>query len=171
MEPIIAIDQPGSTITQDTITLDYDRRCRRRLALRTANGRDILLNEARPVHLVNGAILRLADGSAVQVIAEAEALLEITANSSSELVRIAWHLGNRHLPTQLLPGANGGTIHIREDHVIAAMVEGLGGRVVKLVAAFDPESGAYAEGTGGHHHHAHDHDHGHDHHHHEHAHG
>jgi len=56
----------------------------------------------------------------------------------------------------------------RHDHVIAAMVQGLGGHVDALAAPFDPEGGAYAEGTGGHHHDHHAHDHGHDH---EHAHG
>jgi urease accessory protein len=76
-------------------------------------------------------------------------------------VRIAWHLGNRHLPTQLLPGDNanspGGFLRIRHDHVIAEMVEGLGGACQPVLAPFDPEGGAY-EGGGGHHHdHAHAH--------------
>ena len=75
-----------------------------------------------------------------------EPLLEIHAHDAGELVRIAWHLGNRHLPVQLL----GERIRIRADHVIGEMVEGLGGHVDAIEAPFDPEAGAYA---GGHHHH------------------
>jgi urease accessory protein len=81
-------------------------------------------------------------------------LLDIHAHDRNELVRIAWHLGNRHLPVQLLDGH----IRIRADHVIADMVENLGGHVARVVAAFDPEEGAYAGGhasPGTHHHHHH----------------
>lgn len=167
---ISTIEEPGSADTPDSVRLGHDRRSRRRIVFTTAAGREILLDEHRPVHLRDGVILRLSDGSTVRVEAEQEELLEIAASSSAELVRIAWHLGNRHLPTQLLPGPQGGTIRIRHDHVIAAMAEGLGGTVTHLLAPFDPEGGAYAEG-GAHHHHGHDHhdDHGDDHHHHEHA--
>lgn len=152
---ISTIEEPGSAAAQDSVRLDHDRRSRRRMVFTTAAGREILLDEHRPMHLCDGAILRLSDGSAVRVEAEPEGLLEITASSSAELVRIAWHLGNRHLSTQLVPGPHGGTIRIRHDHVIAAMAEGLGGTVRHLRAPFDPEGGAYAEG-GAHHHHAHD---------------
>ena len=88
--------------------------------------------------------------------AQPEPLLEIHAHDEGELVRIAWHLGNRHLPVQLL----GDRIRIRADHVIEEMVEGLGGHVDAIEAPFDPEAGAYA---GGHQHH-HDDDDGHHHH-------
>ena len=166
MQRIIAIEPPGTSVAADRVRLDHDRRCRRRIVLDTLGGQRILLDEQRPVHLREGAVLRLADGTAVVVEAEPERLHEIHAHSSEDLVRIAWHLGNRHLPTQLMPGPNGGTIRIRHDHVIAAMVEGLGGHVHSLEAPFDPEGGAYAEKAGGHahgHHHAHDHDHDHAH--------
>jgi len=163
MERITAIEPPGSGVATDRVRLDHDRRSRRRMVIDTAGGRRLLLDEQRPVHLRYGAVLRLADGTGVLVEAEPEDLHEIHAHSSAELVRIAWHLGNRHLPTQLLPGQDGGTIRIRHDHVIAAMVEGLGGHVHAISAAFDPEGGAYAEGTGGHHHGHHDHGHAHAH--------
>ena len=81
-------------------------------------------------------------GGVICVRAQAEPLLEIHAHDEGELVRIAWHLGNRHLPVQLL----GDRIRIRADHVIKAMVEGLGGHVDAIEAAFDPEAGAYAGG-------------------------
>ena len=71
----------------------------------------------------------------------------------AELSRIAWHLGNRHLPTQFAAGR----LRIRADHVIAGMVEHLGGHWRRIEAPFDPEGGAYASAGHGHHHH---HDHG-----------
>ena len=117
-----------------------------------------LLDLPEATRLKDGDGLKLEDGSWIAIEARPEALLEITATDAAHLVRIAWHLGNRHLPTQLLDGK----IRIREDHVIAEMVLGLGGTVAKLAAPFDPEAGAYA-GGGGHHHHHHDDD---DHHHH-----
>lgn len=170
MQRIVGIEPPGASATTDSARLDHDHRSRRRMVIETTGGRRVLLDEQRPVHLRDGAVLRLADGTGVLVEAEPEQLHEIHAHSSAELVRIAWHLGNRHLPTQLLPGPDGGTIRIRHDHVIAAMVEGLGGHVHAISAPFDPEGGAYAEGTAGHHHGHHHHDHAHDHEH-EHAHG
>ena len=78
-----------------------------------------------------------------------EQLLEIHAHSDAALVRIAWHLGNRHLPVQLL----GDRIRIRADHVIADMVAGLGGHAETIDAPFDPEAGAYAGAGHAHRHH------------------
>ena len=82
----------------------------------------------------------------MRVTSRPEPLLEIHAHDAAGLVRIAWHLGNRHLPVQLL----GDHIRIRADHVIADMVRTLGGHVHTIDAPFDPEAGAY---VGGHHHH------------------
>jgi urease accessory protein len=116
----------------------------------------------RVVHLRGGDRLLLEDGGRVAIAAAAEPLIEITAPDMAALVRIAWHLGNRHLPTQLLDGH----LLIRHDHVIAGMVEGLGGSCRAILAPFDPEGGAYSGGAAAH---AHDHGHHHhDHHHHDH---
>jgi urease accessory protein len=144
-----AADQIGAS---DTVRLDHDQRTRRRMVYTTEAGAAILLDMQRPVRLRDGDRLRLEDGALVLVEAMPEALIEIAANSTAQLVRIAWHLGNRHLPTQLLPGENGGTLRIRHDHVIAEMVEGLGGDCQPVLAPFDPEGGAY-EAAGGHRHH------------------
>lgn len=160
---------------EDVVRLDHDRRTRRRMVFTTEAGRPILLDMPRPVRLRDGDGLRLEDGSLVRVEALPEALIEITAPDTAALVRIAWHLGNRHLPTQLLLEGERGRLRIREDHVIAEMVAGLGGHCQPLMEAFDPEGGAYDGAPGGHaHHHGHDdhdHDHAHGHHHHDHAHG
>ena len=158
MRRIAAVEHEHAEAS-DTVRLDHDQRTRRRIVYTTEAGVAILLDMPRPVRLRDGDTLRLEDGALVQVEAMPEALIEIAAPSSAALVRIAWHLGNRHLPTQLLlPGENGGLLRIRHDHVIAEMVEGLGGACQPVLAPFDPEGGAY-EG-GGHHH---DHDHGHAH--------
>lgn len=164
MRRIHAIEPSDAGPAEDTVRLDHDQRNRRRMVYTTESGRPIMLDMPRPVHLRDGDLLRLEDGALVSVEALSEALIEIHAHSTDQLVRIAWHLGNRHLPTQLLPGADGGTLRIRHDHVIAAMVEGLGGHCEAVLAPFDPEGGAYEGGGGGHHH-------GHGHHHHEHEHG
>ena len=140
----------------DTVLIDFDRRYRRRIALKTEGGADLLLDLAQAVRLRDGDGLPTETG-VVRVKAKPEPLLEIHAHDDGELVRIAWHLGNRHLPVQLC----GDRIRIRADHVIAEMVEGLGGHVDDIEAPFDPEPGAYAAGGGGHHHHHgddHDHD-------------
>ncbi|MBS0559348.1 MAG: urease accessory protein UreE [Proteobacteria bacterium] len=145
----------------DRVLVDHDRRHRRRIVLRTEAGRDLLIDLPQAARLRHGDGLALDGGGVVLVEAKPEALLEIHAHDEGELVRIAWHLGNRHLPVQLL----GDRIRIRADHVIAEMVEGLGGHVEEIEAPFDPEAGAYA---GGHHHHHDDDDHGHGHGHHHH---
>jgi len=130
----------------DRVLIDFDRRHRRRILLPTEGGNEVLLDLPQAARLRHGDGLALDDGGVVRVCAKPEPLLEIHAHEEGELVRIAWHLGNRHLPMQLL----GDRIRIRADHVIEAMVEGLGGHVDPIEAPFDPEAGAYA---GGHQHH------------------
>ena len=132
----------------DRVRIDHDRRHRRRILLATEAGRELLLDLPQAARLRHGDGLLLDDGGLVAVEARPECLAEIHAHGEAELARIAWHLGNRHLPVQLL----GGRIRIRADHVIEAMVELLGGHVARVEAAFDPEAGAYAGG----HAHAHD---------------
>jgi urease accessory protein len=138
----------------DRVLLDYDRRHRRRVLLTTERGAEMLLDLPHAARLRHGDGLLLEDGRVVAVAARPEPLLEITAADADALTRIAWHLGNRHLPVQLLPGA----LRIRADHVIADMARGLGARVREIGAAFDPEAGAYAAGGTGHHHHDDGHD-------------
>ena len=139
----------------DIVHLDYDARHRRRIMLTTEGGRDVLLDLARAVRLRDGDGLALDGGGVLRVAARAERLLEIHAHDEGELARIAWHLGNRHLPVQFVDKR----IRIRIDHVIEEMVELLGGHVAHIEAPFDPESGAYAGGQSHHgigHGHAHD---------------
>ena len=147
----------------DTVVLDFDDRHRRRMAMRGTRGLDFLLDLENATVLRGGDALVLDDGRLIEVVAAPEPLAEIRGNNPQHLVRVAWHLGNRHLPTQIT--AKG--LRIRRDHVIEAMVEGLGARVIVIEAPFDPEGGAYAGSghvhapeTDPHHHDEHcDHDH------------
>jgi urease accessory protein len=122
-----------------SVTLDFDRRYRRRLRFCADQGAEILLDLPEAMHIRDGDALVLDDGSLVAVHAAAEQLLEISAPAPDLLIRLAWHLGNRHLSAQFLPGA----LRILDDHVIADMVRGLGGTVEPRTAPFDPEPGAY----------------------------
>jgi urease accessory protein len=148
----------------DTIVLDFDDRHRRRMAMTGTRGLEFLLDLENAVALRGGDALVLEDGRLIEVVAAAEPLLEVRTRDSVHLVRIAWHLGNRHLPTQIMPKG----LRIRRDHVIEAMVTGLGARIIEIEAPFDPEGGAYAQAAHDHavHDHGHDHHGDHDHHHH-----
>jgi urease accessory protein len=134
-------------IAVDTVVLDYDARYRRRMAMTGTGGLRFILDMEKAVVLADGDALVLDDGRLVTVKAAAEPLLEITCADPEHLARIAWHLGNRHLPAQI----DGNRVLIREDHVIAEMVRGLGAEVRHVHVPFTPEGGAYA--GGGHHHH------------------
>jgi urease accessory protein len=124
----------------DTVTLPFLDRHRRRIRLVADSGTPFLLDLARAQHLGEGDGLELDNGSYIRVRSAPEPVIEIAADTPNALLRIAWHLGNRHLPLQALEGR----LRIRADHVIAAMVEGLGGHITRLEAPFDPEIGAYA---------------------------
>jgi urease accessory protein len=164
----------------DTVVLGFDDRHRRRMAMTGTRGLEFLLDLEHAVVLRGGDALVLDDGRLIEVVAAPEPLIEIRGNDPHHLVRVAWHLGNRHLPTQIM--AKG--LRIRRDHVIEAMVKGLGARVIEIEAPFDPEGGAYAadghahapdphdhaaHGASSHVHgdHGHHHDHHHDGHHHD----
>lgn len=125
----------------DTVTLDFDARFRRRIVLGTDQGRELLLDLAQATPLAHGDGLVTGAGI-VEVIAAPEKLAEIRANDDAHLVRLAWHLGNRHLPTEIC----GEVLRIRYDHVIVDMAQKLGARVAQVTAPFTPEGGAYGHG-------------------------
>ncbi len=155
------------------VTLTYDDRHRRRLRLKTEAGMDFLLDLDRAALLRDGDGLLLDDGGWVAVGAAPEDVVDVRGATPRATARLAWHLGNRHLPVQIL---DDGAIRFRYDHVIEEMVIGLGGTTTRASAPFTPEGGAYEGAGGGHdhhgHHHHHDDDDGHTHgHHHHHHHG
>ena len=139
--PIVEI-VPARTWTaaaSDRVRLDFDGRRRRRIVLSGLSGGRYLLDLPEAAHLRDGDALRLADGRLVEVEALPEPLLEVRAPSPAALLRLAWHIGNRHLAAAI----QADRILIRRDHVIAHMLEHLGARVAEIEAVFDPEGGAY----------------------------
>jgi urease accessory protein len=164
-------DAQGAAALADTVVLHFDDRHRRRIAMTGTKGLDFLLDLPDAVALRGGDALLLDDGRLVEVVAAAEPLIEVRGRTPGDLVRLAWHIGNRHLSAQVMANA----LRIRGDHVVEEMLRGLGASVVEIEAPFDPEGGAYAgaanatighhkHGDGPHDHKKHDHKkHGHEH--------
>ncbi len=139
------------------VTLGFDDRHRRRMRLTLDHAQgDFMLDLARAERLGDGDGLLLDDGRYVLVRAAREDVMDIAAAHPRDAIRIAWHLGNRHLPVQML---DGGGLRLRYDHVIEHMVLDLGGKVQRRQDIFAPEPGAYDGAPA----HAHDHGHSHDH--------
>lgn len=132
----------------DRVVLDADDRVRRRIVLTTERGMKLMLDFAEPMMLRDGDGLVLDDGSVVVVAGQAERLVEVRAKAPGDLVRLAWHIGNRHTDIQFVEAA----FRIRRDHVLEEMLAGLGARVTPLDAPFDPEPPAP---HGGHNHDSH----------------
>lgn len=156
-----AADIAGRT-PADTITLDRQSRYRRRVTMTSDRGHGFLLDLPEATYLAGGDALALDDGRLIRVVAAPESLLEIMTDGPGSLMRIAWHIGNRHTPAEITPAA----IYIQPDHVLAEMVERLGARVKAVSRPFEPEGGAYGSHgplQAGHHHHGAGHAHGHHH--------
>jgi urease accessory protein len=141
------------------VTLGFDDRRRRRLRLSMDNGGEFILDLAHAARLGDGDGLRLDNGRWVLVRAAREDVMDIAAARPADAIRIAWHLGNRHLPVQVL---GDGALRLRYDHVIEHMVMDLGGTVKRSQGIFAPEPGAYDGAQPGAHGHPHDHGHSHD---------
>jgi urease accessory protein len=128
----------------DVVVLDADARQCRRSVLTGENGTRFLLDLPSATLLHDGDGLVLDDGAIVRVAGKAEPLVEIAATSADHLARLAWHLGNRHADVEVIDDK----LRIRRDHVLEAMLRGLGARLTPIDAAFDPEPGAYAHHDG-----------------------
>ncbi len=133
----------------DTVTLSYDDRYRRRIALTGDNGTAFMLDLPKVTELNHGDQLLLDTGGIIEVRAAPEALMEAVPDAPEQLSRVAWHVGNRHLPCQILSDR----MILRWDHVIADMLQKLGCKVTRTEAPFTPEGGAYGQGRT----HSHDH--------------
>ena len=141
------------------LRLPFESRQKSRLKARLVSGEEVGLKLPRGEILRGGDLVTASDGRVIEIVAEPEKLLHI---ETKELAKIAYHLGNRHVPVQV----GGDFLRIAQDHVLEEMVGKLGARVSHVEAPFEPEAGAYAGG-----HHQHDemghggkiHDHGHDH--------
>ena len=133
------------------LRLPFDQRQKSRLRAALESGEEVSIVLARGEFLRGGDWLVAEGGELVEVLAERERLLHITCESPEALARIAYHLGNRHVPVQV----GEGWLRLGEDHVLEQMARGLGAVVASIEAAFEPEAGAYAP------HHRHDNESGH----------
>jgi urease accessory protein len=120
----------------DRVILDADERHRRRIVLTGENGTTFLLDLERPVSLRNGDGLVLDDGAIVEVQGAPEPLIEIEVLGATHMLRIAWHIGNRHTDLQIVEDR----LRIRRDHVLEAMLVQMGAMLTAVDAPFDPEA-------------------------------
>jgi len=148
----------GDGPSDDRLILPFDQRQKSRLRVTLDSGEEAAVNVERGAILRGGDRLKASDGRIIQVVAAKEPLTLVTATEHRNLMRAAYHLGNRHIPLQI----GLGWILMEQDHVLEHMLEGLGVQVRHEMAPFEPEAGAYG---GGHRHgdHGHEHDHGHSH--------
>ncbi|MCD9146272.1 MULTISPECIES: urease accessory protein UreE [Pseudophaeobacter] len=131
--------------SDDEVTLTYDARFLRRKVLTTTSGAQFLVDLAQTTSVSGGDAFKLSDGRLVAVVPASEALLEVTG----DLVRLAWHIGNRHTPCQI----EDTRLLIQRDHVLRDMLQKLGADLHEVEAPFCPEGGAYGHGrTHGHSH-------------------
>jgi urease accessory protein len=170
-----AAERHGAAVL-DTLILPFAQRQAQKGFVFGVKGTCVELDLPDPVRLRTDDALVLDDGGLVEVVAEPEPLIEARAADLPALARLAWHLGDRHVPVQVLERR----LRLKRDPAIEALLEGLGAKIVAIEAPFEPEGGAYATPADAHHHpdhdhpdhHDHDHDHEHPHdHHHGHAHG
>ncbi|MBI3705766.1 MAG: urease accessory protein UreE [Rhizobiales bacterium] len=139
----------------DTVILDYAQRSARKIAVTGSKGSAIEIDMDEPVRLRTDDLLVLDDGSLVEVVAAPEPLIEARVADVAALARLAWHLGDRHVPVQVLANR----IRAQRDPAIETLLKSLGAKLTMIEAPFEPEGGAYASSHG----HSHDHDHEHDH--------
>jgi urease accessory protein len=141
MRTVITLHSPGSKTgpALDQIVLAHDERRLRRKLLRTRKGLEMMIDLPQTTTLEHGQLLELDDGSLVEIVAAEEHLYAVTARDTAHLVRLAWHIGNRHTSAQL----DADRILIKRDHVLKAMLEGLGAKVTDTVEPFYAEHGAY----------------------------
>jgi urease accessory protein len=137
----------------DTLILDYAQRSTPQQSVTGVRGGRYEIALAEPRRLATDDLLELEDGTLLEVVAAAEPLIEARAADLAGLARLAWQLGDRHVPVQVLTNR----IRVRNEVGIAELLAALGAKVTPIEAPFDPEGGAYAS--------AHGHDHGHGHHH------
>jgi len=123
-----------------SLTLDFDARHRRRIRLPVDQGEDVLLDLSKAVAMADGDGLQLEDGRWLKVQAAAEMLVEVRHKDPYQLMRLAWHLGNRHVTTEI----RGEVLRIRPDHVIEDMLHRFGADLITVQAPFQPEGGAYS---------------------------
>ena len=142
----------------DIVILDYAQRSAEKVTVTGAKGTVFDIDLHMPVRLRTDDLLLLDDGTLVEVVAAPEPLIEARASDLAGLSRLAWHLGDRHIPVQVLTNR----VRARREAAVETLLTSLGAKVTKIDAPFEPEGGAYAlsqahdHGHHGHSHHDHD---------------
>ncbi|MGA7324719.1 MAG: urease accessory protein UreE [Rhodomicrobium sp.] len=142
---LIRKSERAGAASLDCVTLDSDSRHIRRARLTTDGGRTVVVDLHDASFMQDGDALAV-EGGLIEIRAAAEPLLEIKAEDALALARVAWHLGNRHTPAEVMADA----MFIQPDHVLEHMVQGLGAVVRHVSRPFQPEAGAYSGGEHGH---------------------
>lgn len=162
---VLSSTEPRTEAVVDTLILPHAQRQAQKGFVFGVKGVCVEFDFAEPVRLRTDDALVLDDGGLVEVVAEPEPLIEARASDLPSLARLAWHLGDRHVPVQIFERK----LRLKRDPAIEELLANLGAKVVAIEAPFEPEGGAYDAAAAHAHDHHHDHDHGH--HHHDHAHG
>jgi urease accessory protein len=136
------------------LVLPYELREKSRLRVQLTSGEEAAVFTVRGTVLRNGDLLKGDDGRVVRIVAAKEATYRVDCATPRDLLRCAFHLGNRHTQAQVAGEADAAFLRIRKDTVLKDMLEGLGASVTEEQAPFEPEAGAYG---GGHHHHGDEH--------------
>jgi urease accessory protein len=154
---VVAAAERGDRPVADTLILDYVQRGAQTLSLAGVKGGPYAIDLPAPARLRTDDLLELDDGRLLEVVAAAESLLEARAADLTELTRLAWQLGDRHVPVQILTNR----LRVRREPALETLLAALGAKTTAIEAPFEPEGGAYAsahaDGHGHHDHHHHDH--------------
>ncbi|MDB5989379.1 MAG: urease accessory protein UreE [Herbaspirillum sp.] len=124
------------------LILPYEQREKSRLRAVLRSGEEVALFTVRGSVLRHGDLMRGNDGRVIRIEAAAEATYRVECTSPHQLLRCAFHLGNRHTQAQL----GDGFLRIRKDPVLKEMLQGLDATITEEAAAFEPEAGAYGGG-------------------------
>jgi urease accessory protein len=122
-----------------TLALTAEERTRTRHRFETPDAQELFLRLPRGTVLQDGDLLRSQSGEIIQIIAKAEPILTVTAQHPLDLLKAAYHLGNRHVPLEIAPTY----LRLSRDSVLKGMLEHLGATIVEEIAPFQPEIGAY----------------------------
>jgi len=156
-------DRAGRPLA-DTLILNYAQRSAQRVSVTGVKGGAYEIALREPTRLLTDDLVEMDDGRLVEIVAAPEPVIEVRAADLAGLARLAWQLGDRHVPVQVLANR----IRVQRDKTVETLLNSLGAKVTMIEAPFDPEGGAYASSHVHEHSHAHDHshDHGHAHRHH-----
>jgi urease accessory protein len=158
LRPTLSQRASPDMVPQARLVLPFDSRQKSRLLAALDNGIEVGVLLPRGTVLRGGDLLETTDGFTVEVVAAAEPVSIVTSHDPRMLARAAYHLGNRHVPVQIMEAG----LRYLHDHVLDDMLRGLGFEVRHATLPFEPEGGAYSQGAAASHVHAHGHDHSHD---------